>query len=258
MLSDEENFDVDKAFEDNFANSSQLWIRLGEKPDFAGKDVMEVGSGLGCLTAAIALEGPASILGVDIWDLRVRNATRKIAQRFPELRNVRFDSTPTDEMAGSDRFDIIVSQNTFEHIDDIDGVLASFRRLLKPGGRAYIGFCPLYHSPFGDHGELRSPVKLPWLHLLAGERRVIEAYNKANGEKVTTLQACGFNGRKPADFMAAFERCGLEIESMRLNRVESSLKQGVMNLCSSLAKIPGLEPYFTFGMYVTLRKPVSQ
>jgi len=258
MLQDEENFNVDEMFEWGFSQAPNLWQRLGVKPDFRGKDVLEVGSGLGCLTADIALAGAASVLGVDIWEPRVEFGTRKIAERFPELNNVRFDSTPTDKMEGREQFDVVVSQNTFEHISDINAVLASFERLLKPGGQAYLGFSPLYHSPFGDHGELRAPVRLPWLHLLAGRQRVIASFNKANGDAVATLPECGYNGLKPRDFLQAFARSGLEVERIRINPTEGKLKQAAMSGFSALAKIPALQPYFTIGMYVMLRKPGGQ
>jgi SAM-dependent methyltransferase len=255
MLQDHQNFDVDAAFEFGLSEVGNLWARLGARPDFRGKDVLEVGSGLGFLTADIALAGARSVLGVDIWEPRVLYSARTLAKRFPHLTNARFDSTPTDRMAGSDRFDVIVSQNTFEHIADIDGVLASFHRLLRSGGRAYLGFSPLYHSPFGDHGELRAGMRLPWLHLLAGRKRVIAAFNKANDEQAKTLPECGYNGLKPADFRRAFARSGLAIEQVRINATEGGLKQRAMDLFSVLAKVPGLEPYFTTGMYVVLRKP---
>jgi SAM-dependent methyltransferase len=255
MLQDEENFDVDAQFEAGLSHAGTLWSRLGVEPDFSGKHVLEVGSGLGFLTAAIALAGAESVLGVDIWAPRVEYGARKIAERFPHLNNVRFDSTPTDKMEGEDRFDVIVSQNTFEHIGDIDGVLASFRRLLKPGGVVYLGFSPLYHSPFGDHGELRAPIRLPWLHLLAGRRRVIASFNRANRESVTTLQACGYNALKPADFLWAFARSGLEVRRLRINRTEGALKQAAMRVLSVLSHVPGLAPYLTLGIYATLRKP---
>jgi SAM-dependent methyltransferase len=248
MLQDQDNFDVDARFEAGLSQAGTLWRRLGIEPDFTGKHVMEVGSGLGFLTAAIAL-------GVDIWQPRVEYGARRIAQRFPHLTNVRFDSTPTDRMEGAERFDVIVSQNTFEHISDIDGVLASFERLLKPGGVAHIGFSPLYHSPFGDHGELRAPVRLPWLHLIAGRRRVIASFNRVNRESVTTLQECGYNALKPADFRAAFARSGLKVERLRINQTEGGLKRLGMGACAALARLPGLAPYFTLGIYATLRKP---
>lgn len=255
MLQDDQNFDVDAAFELGLSQAGQLWARLGIQLDVRDKDVLEVGSGLGFLTADIALAGARSVLGVDIWEPRVAYATHRLAHRFPHLANARFCSTPTDQMEGQDRFDVIVSQNTFEHIADIDGVLASFRRLLKPGGVAYLGFSPLYHSPFGDHGELRAPARLPWLHLLAGRKRVIASFNSANDEAANTLTDCGYNGLKPADFRRAFERSGLTTERIRINATEGRLKQAAMNGFSALAKAPWLEPYVTIGMYVILRKP---
>jgi ubiquinone/menaquinone biosynthesis C-methylase UbiE len=257
MLLDEEWLDVDAEFERGLSQAGTFWERMGTEPDFRGKQVMEVGSGLGFLTAHIALAGAESVLAVDISEPRVAFGTRKLAERFPHLANVRFDSTPTDRMPEAERFDIVVSQNTFEHVVDIDTVLASCSRLLKPGGVAYLGFSPLYHSPFGDHGVLQPPIRLPWLHLVAGRKRVIAAFNKANHEAVATLAECGFNGLKPADFLRAFAQSGLKLEQVRINPTEGRLKRAAMAAFSGLAKVPGLAPYFTVGMYAILRKPAA-
>lgn len=255
MLQDADKFDVDAAFERGMWEARQLWKRLGIRPAFEGKRVLEVGSGLGSLSATIALGGAQTVVGIDTWEPRVAFANNKVRDRFPELTNVHFVSTPIERLDGANQFDVITSQNTFEHISDVDAVLASIYRLLIPGGRAYIGFSPLYHSPFGDHGELRAPIRLPWGHLIAGEKRVIASYNKANQEAVTTLAECGFNGLKPAQFRGAFKRCGLELEQIRVNPGEGRLKQALMSGFKTLAALPGLEPYFTVGMYVILRKP---
>jgi ubiquinone/menaquinone biosynthesis C-methylase UbiE len=228
---------------------------MGTTPDFQDKRVLEIGSGLGSLSASMALAGAKSVVGVDIWAPRVAFANKKVRERFPELGNVNFVSTPVDQLDPAAPFDLIVSQNTFEHIADIDAVLTAFRRLLAPGGRAYIGFSPLYHSPFGDHGELRAPVRLPWLHLLAGQKQVIASYNRANNEAAATLAQCGYNGHKPATFRRAFQRSGLAIEQMRVNPCEGRLKRAAMAGFKAIAKLPSLEPYFTVGMYVILRQP---
>ncbi len=255
MLQDHENFaDVDAEFEAGLVQAPTLWRRFGAKPHFRGKDVLEIGSALGGLSAEMALEGARSVVGVDIWEPRVEYSTRKVAARFPELSNIRFTATPSDKMDGENQFDLVISQNTFEHISDIDAVLGSIRRLLRPGGYAYLGFSPLYHSPFGDHSELRFPVKLPWVHLFAGRKAVIASFNKANGAAATTLPECGYNGHKPADFRAAFKRSGLELQRLRINPTEGGLKQVAMAGFTTLAGIPGLEPYFTVGMYAILRK----
>jgi len=255
MLQDSDQFDVDAGFESGLVEAPEFWSRMGTMPIFEGKRVLEVGSGLGSLSASIALAGASTVIGLDIWEPRVAFANAKVRQRFPELSNVKFFSTPVEQLDPGERFDLIVSQNTFEHIADIDTVLAAFRRLLAPGGKAYIGFSPLYHSPYGDHGELRAPVRLPWLHLVAGRKRVIAAYNKANAESATTLAQCGYNGHKPATFRQAFNRCGLEVEQIRINPGEGRLKRAAMAAFKAIARSPGLEPYFTIGMYVVLRQP---
>jgi hypothetical protein len=41
---------------------------------------------------------------------------------------------------------------------DLPEVLAAVRAKLKVGGRAYIGFGPLYHGPYGDHGWIREAI----------------------------------------------------------------------------------------------------
>jgi ubiquinone/menaquinone biosynthesis C-methylase UbiE len=258
MLQDTEQFDVDAGFENGLIEARQLWSRMGTMPLFENKRVLEIGSGLGSLSTSIALAGAKTVVGVDIWEPRVAFANKKVRERFPELGNVSFVSTPVEQLDPSDPFDLIVSQNTFEHIADIDAVLASFRRLLAPGGRAYIGFSPLYHSPYGDHGELRAPVRLPWLHLLAGQKRVIASYNRANKETATTLAQCGYNGHKPATFRQAFRRSELAVEQIRVNPGEGRLKRAAMACFEAIARLPGLEPYFTVGLYVVLRQPQTR
>lgn len=257
MLQDSDQFDVDAGFETGLLEARKLWSRMGTTPSFQDKRVLEIGSGLGSLSTSIALAGAKSVVGVDIWEPRVAFARKKVRERFPELTNVTFVSTPVEQLDPAEPFDLIVSQNTFEHISDIDAVLAALRRLLAPGGLAYIGFSPLYHSPYGDHGELRAPVRLPWLHLLAGKRRVIAAYNRANKEAATTLAQCGYNGHKPATFRRAFNRSGLAVEQIRINPGEGRLKRAAMAGFKTIARLPGLEPYVTVGMYVILRQPMA-
>jgi SAM-dependent methyltransferase len=51
----------------------------------------------------------------------------------------------------SDSFDLVISYNTFEHIDDPAGALAELVRLCKRGGYIHVEFNPLYCSPLGLH-----------------------------------------------------------------------------------------------------------
>ena len=128
----------------------------------------------GCGHGALAVEGArlgARVTGIDTSAARIGFAARKAATEYPELaERLKFLCCRVQDVAGEACFDAILSKDTFEHVADIDGVLVAFRRLLAPGGRVYLGFSPLWYSPFGDHGFLTRR-RVPWLHLLLGDRR---------------------------------------------------------------------------------------
>lgn len=70
-----------------------------------------------------------------------------------------------------DSLDLIVSHEVFEHLSDVDGVLAAMRRLLKPEGIAYIYIHNFASLSGGHHIAWKYPdtepsaVVPPWDHL---------------------------------------------------------------------------------------------
>ena len=50
-----------------------------------------------------------------------------------------------------DRFDVVVSFNSFEHFPDPSMVFFEILRITRPGGLLYFNFGPLYPSPHGLH-----------------------------------------------------------------------------------------------------------
>jgi SAM-dependent methyltransferase len=61
-------------------------------------------------------------------------------------------------------FDFVFSYDAFEHFEDPAAVLGEMERVVKPGGRIYARFGPLYLSPYGEHAY-RS-VALPYCQVL--------------------------------------------------------------------------------------------
>jgi SAM-dependent methyltransferase len=63
-------------------------------------------------------------------------------------------------------FDIVISNNTFEHIANVSQAISEIHRVLKPGGITYIRI-HLFTSLSGGHNlDLRDPYKIPpWNHL---------------------------------------------------------------------------------------------
>ncbi|VBB05518.1 methyltransferase type 11 [Lucifera butyrica] len=140
-------------------------INANKHLDFYGKIVLEIGCGNGKLVKEIAGRySPHHIVGVDPgleswWGIK------------PSKRD-------NWEIANGDAinlnypdnfFDAVVSIATFEHIADLSLVLSEIRRVLKPFGRFYTEFSPVWTSIIGHHyffwNEDKAGLIPPWGHL---------------------------------------------------------------------------------------------
>lgn len=243
--------DVDAFFRYQLADNAKFWRRFGVAVDLEGEDVLDLGCGHGALSLDIARRGARSVLGLDLSAQRIAYARAKVRAEAPDVLD--FATTDVRALAGEVRFDRVVSKDTFEHVDDVAGTLAALHRLLRPGGAAMLGFSPLWYSPFGDHGELGS--RLPWAHVLAGEARVLAAFNARNASRHESLPAAGFNMLQKRDFLAAFAASGLNTERLVVNPSEGGAKGLLAAGLRALSAVPGLDRYCTVGLYAILRRP---
>ena len=105
--------------------------------------VFEAGCGDGMTTYAIASYGKVGkIVLNDTEDWR-----DKRAMSFPFLKGNICQRLPID----SESFDLAITYNTFEHIEEPGAALFELVRLCKRGGYIHIDFNPLYCSPLGLH-----------------------------------------------------------------------------------------------------------
>jgi SAM-dependent methyltransferase len=166
-----------------------------QRAGFVGKRVIEVG---GSLPSAFVRDH----LGVAQWtaveelcywrevdkvehlaDSPLQKASRKLTAATPADLNadyVLLDGAIEDApeaLAG--QFDLAFSIACFEHVSRLPKALERIARLLKPGGRLFTMFSPLWSSHDGHHlpeitdasgvkhAFWKSPIP-PWGHLLAG------------------------------------------------------------------------------------------
>ncbi|WP_143149376.1 class I SAM-dependent methyltransferase [Hyphomicrobium sp. CS1BSMeth3] len=155
-------------------------------------------------------------------------------------------------------FDVVVSENTLEHVMDVPGLLAEVRRRLKPGGKVYIGFGPLYHAPDGDHGWLREMLPgwpriiWPWGHLML-RSYALKKLSRMHGREYHAPRDwmhLDLNQHTIDDYRRMFEESGLTIVDLRTNYVTSFKGK----LIARAARIPGLEKYCTLNLNVILAK----
>lgn len=252
---------IERILASSQGRKSRYWERFDiarDGPDFEGKKVLEIGCGQGWRCLEIAARGAIRVVGIDTFQESVCVATKNL-QEFPELAGIVEYKASTIHDLEEHEFDAVISENAFEHILDVAAVLESIRRCLRLGGKAYIGFSPLYHSAFGDHGWMQKALPggdrflVPWGHLLAPQqwlfRRMESIYGKPVRSTVDWPFLC-LNQKTAADFRRLFRD-----SNMRIVTSKSNANFGWRGkLLGSLSKIPILDRYFTVGLYYILER----
>lgn len=230
----------------------EFWARVGGVPDFTDKRVIDFGCGRGGMVQRVMEAGASSALGIELDADYLEFAKWKVASQWDGraefvLGDIReLDVEPAD---------IVVSSDTFEHVMDLPDTLAALVNACKPGGELFIGFSPLWHSPYGHHRLIGS--KLPWAHLPRNNRAMLDRLKDEDGNTPDNIQQLGFNGATPADFRAALEGLPVKVISARRNVASSPLKALAMKALLIPSLVPALEKYVTIGIYWHLRRKLG-
>jgi SAM-dependent methyltransferase len=224
-------------------------------PEMKGKRVLDLGCGHGSLCVNIAEAGAERVVGVDLECRLINFAITYTALKYPHLKDrVEF---LCDDIANYDgeKFDYIVSKYTFEHIIELDKVLGEAKKRLKPGGRIYSGFGPLYWSPLGDHGRTYSHI--PFGHVVQTEKMIVDRLNRNNEQPITSIADLGLNKLTPADYRRIFKNSGMNLVFYRQNtpRPNSMIRKINGIILSAFSKIPLLEKYFVVNIWCILEVP---
>lgn len=100
--------------------------------------VLDAGTGFGQYAYFLAREFPrVRVLAVDVKVDYLENAQRFI-ERTPERDRVHFEMADLTDLNIEERFDLILSVDVMEHIEDDRGVFRNFERVLNPGGYVVI------------------------------------------------------------------------------------------------------------------------
>ena len=226
----------------------KFWRRLGGRPDITGKSVLDLGCGEGALCFDLAQAGAGRVLGIDLNPEQVEAATRSLTTRYAVFDDV-LAFRVVDIRDLHERFDYVVSADAFEHILELESVLAHVARLLRPGGSLLVGFGPLYNSPYGGHRRMHMPV--PWGHRMLPEPWLLRWVNRYRQAPVASIEELGLNKLALKDFLRLFDDSGLEIVFLRTNHGERLMSR----VFATLARVPLLRESFSHDIHCILRKP---
>ena len=129
--------------------------------------VLDIGTGTGHLAigAAKIVGEKGRVIGIDISTEMIKTAQRK-AEALG-LKNIQFQLTDAEQLNYPDRsFDHILCANTFPWLENKAATLASWYRLLKPGGGIGI------HTP-ADTAYVGAVILKKVLTKLKGELRIL-------------------------------------------------------------------------------------
>ncbi len=232
------------------AENEKFWSRFPRPPSLEGKRVLDVGCGHGSLAVEMAGRGARKVIGVDPNRDLIDFAKENVEKNYPGLReNLDFQCGDISSIRERE-FDLIVSKDTFEHVLDPVGALAGMEDRLKPGGMVFVGFSPLYFSPWGDHR--RTEAFLPWGHLIFPEKLLIERLNRKYPDRpVRRIEELGLNKYSPARYRELFAGSRLEVVWLGVNRSRNP----AMRVFDLFRRVPFLENCFTHNLYTILRRP---
>jgi SAM-dependent methyltransferase len=244
----------------------------GKGVSFAKKNICEIGCGEGGVLAALADQGVAYALGIDIRQEAIDRAEIIFRTLFPfpiegkERERVSWDfgihdvtnqQTPPGWRA---KFDFVTLRDVMEHLDDTERSLRHVMDFLRPGGYLYIVFPP-YYSPFGGHQHLLHNRwgKLPFLQFLPDSvfQTLIKSGREIDIEEVTRLRTIRLTIDK---FRNAVKTVGLELvdEELYFLRPVFKLKFGLPTVkVNALRMVPGLREVAALEAGYLLRMPTA-
>lgn len=143
--------------------------------DLRGRDVLDLGCGYGGRTVYYAREGRVrEIHGIDISE----EVMRRCALLARELRapRARFEMGRAEALPyGDGSFDLVLSYDVLEHVEDPATSLLEIARVLRPGGAAWLVF-PSYLGALSSHLDYLT--RIPALHRVFDPLTIIEVVNE--------------------------------------------------------------------------------
>jgi ubiquinone/menaquinone biosynthesis C-methylase UbiE len=139
---------------------------------FSGKCVLDLACGHGGKAAVYGRKDPEFICGIDLNTAVIREAK----DHLKELKiSAEFAGADAEGLPFQDStFDLVISDDGFDHFKRPGKVLDEIARVLKHDGAALISFTPYYVT---DCSHMREYLQVPWHHVFFSRNALRQALN---------------------------------------------------------------------------------
>jgi ubiquinone/menaquinone biosynthesis C-methylase UbiE len=208
-----------------------------------GKRVVDFGCGAGYQSIALASRYGCSVVGVDSNQRTLRKAIDNAKNHNVSPQQLSFVESSSLDMLNS--FDVVVSQNSFEHFTDPEKVLHEMSSLLKNSGIILLTFGLPWLSPYGSH--MHFFCKVPWINVLFPEETVMKSRShfRSDGAKRYEDVESGLNKMTIAKFESIISSCDLKVVYKKYECVKG---------INWLSKVPLLREFFINHVAAILSK----
>jgi len=239
-----------------------------------GKGILDLGCGEAGLSCKYAGSGAEWVVGCDRnyegWPLENAKGYVRYKGHWGKVLLVQGDGARLPFKAHS--FDLIISNDVFDHIIELSEALQECYRVLKPGGQVVITFIPWYH-PSGFH--LMDYICIPYANLLFNEKVLLDVLLDLAAENPRIADSIpGLKGNPPP---TSFDEMGLvlsrvtvikfrkilqgtkfRVAYLELTGFDQKTKNPVLRaVLDSLTKIPLINELFTSHIDCILEKPTA-
>lgn len=180
-----------------YVGQSKLEVLFGSSiwNEIRGRTVIDFGCGAGHEAVELAQRGAMRVIGLDTYAPILEEA-RTNAARAGVSDRCSFAAT-TDVQA-----DVIVALDSFEHFQDLPGILERMHALIAPGGAVLASFGPTWYHPLGGHVFS----VFPWAHFVFSEGAFIRWLGDFNPDGHTSFESVGLNRLSIARFERVISR----------------------------------------------------
>lgn len=244
-----------QSFDSQMPKMEKLLRRFGAHlPLDRSRSYLDMGCGTGELTLALAGMGAGRITGVDFLPRSIATAKSHAARLG--IANAQFVCADLHAWQAPEKYDVLLSFDAFEHIDEPRAFLRRMKELAAPGGLAVICFGPLFHSPFGDHMWGFFRVQVPWRGVLFDENAMLrvrrEYFRPTDPARRLNEIAGGLNRMRYSEFIGHVHATGWQFNWLAINTFlpHGSLPRRVSD---ALGRIPGVRDFVPHNVYAVLK-----